>query len=272
MTNTLEKLLNQLSDFAPKFMGALLIIILGYIISKILARVVRKILEKIKVDRFGESLNQVEFVSKSNAQIKISVILSKFMFYFLFTFFLIAASDVLAMEAISSLVSGLFNLFPKLLVGFIFLIFGTLLSELLRKILEATLTSLGIASAKMIAMFLFYFLLINVFILAISQADINTDFLQQNISIIIAGGVIAFAIGYGLASKDIVANFLSSLYTKDKLSVGDIVEINGDRGQVISIDKTSVTLASEDKKVIYPLKYFLHEKVAIFTHHKRLDK
>ena len=118
---------------------------------------------------------------------------------------------------------------------------------------------------------MFYFLFINVVILAIAQAEINTEFLQQNISIIIAGGVFAFAIGYGLASRDVVSNFLSALYTKDKVKVGDIIEIDGEKGQVTLLDKTSITIASSDKKVVYPLKYLLNQKVSIYSSDQRLE-
>ena len=271
MTSTLEQLISQIVAFTPKFMGALVILIFGIIIAKIVAGFIRKVLTKIKIDRFGEKLNEIEFIRKSNFNIKLSVIFSKFIYYFLFVFFLVAAADVLAMPAISDLVLGLFNLIPKLIVAFVFLIFGTLLAELIRSLMEATLMSLGISSAKIISNFIFYFLFINVVILAIAQAEINTEFLEQNISIIIGGGVLAFAIGYGLASKDVVANFLSSLYTKDKVKIGDIIEIDGDKGQVTELDKTSVTISTSEKKVIYPLKYLLNEKVSIYRDDLLLD-
>ena len=271
MTSTLEQLINQIIGFAPKLAGALVIIIFGIIISKIVSGFIRRMLAKIKIDRFGEKLNDIDFIRKANMNIQLSLILSKFIYYFLLIFFLVAAADVLAMPAISDLVLGLFNLIPKLIVAFIFLIFGTLLADLLRSIMETTLVSLGISSAKMIANFLFYFLFINVVILAIAQADINTEFLEQNISIIIGGGVLAFSIGYGLASKDVVSNFLSSLYTKDKVKIGDVIEIDGEKGQVIEIDKSSLTISTQEKRVVYPLKYLLNEKVSIFKDELLLD-
>jgi len=271
MSDTLNQLLQQMSLYIPRALSALVILILGIIIAKFVAGLVKKALRKIKIDKFGEKLNEIEFISNSNLSISLSSIISKFIYYFLFIIVLVVSTDILALPAISALIVDLFNLMPKLLVGFVMLIFGTLLAELIRKLVETTLMSLGIPSAKIISNFLFYFLFINVVILAIAQAEINTAFLEQNISIIIGGGVFAFAIGYGLASKDIVSNFLSSLYTKDKVQIGDIIEIAGERGQVIALDKTSVTIGSADKKVIYPLKYLLNEKVSIFTSDKRLE-
>ena len=271
LSDTLQQLLRQLGEFIPKFLGALVLIIIGFIVAKFVSSIIRKVLEKIKIDKFGEKLNEIDFINNANLNIKISAVLAKFVYYSLLILFLIFAADILAMPTISALVFGLFNFIPKLIVAFIFLIFGTLLSELIRSIVEATLLSLGIPSAKIISNVLFYFLFINVVILAIAQAEINTEFLQQNISIIIAGGVFAFAIGYGLASRDVVSNFLSALYTKDKVKVGDIIEIDGEKGQVTLLDKTSITIASSDKKVVYPLKYLLNQKVSIYSSDQRIE-
>ena len=127
----------------------------------------------------------------------------------------------------------------------------------------AALDSLGIPSAKLISAFLFYFLFINVVISAIAQADINTGFLEQNLSIVIGGIVAAFAIGYGLASKDMVANFLGSFYTQGKVKEGDTITIDGITGLVVEIDRNSLIMESEGKEVVVPLSMIMKEKIEI---------
>ncbi|MGB4960860.1 MAG: mechanosensitive ion channel domain-containing protein, partial [Saprospiraceae bacterium] len=111
--------------------------------------------------------------------------------------------------------------------------------------------------------FVFYFIFINIIIVALSQAQINTEFFAQNISIIIAGGVLAFSIGYGFASKDLVASFLASYYTKDKLNIGDKVTLNGVTGNITNVDKSSVTVTSGTKDVIIPLNKILQNNIEI---------
>ncbi len=264
MTETLIKLWNQFVEVIPNFVGALTIFIVGFIIAKIVSRVVVKLLEKIQIDKFGEKLAEIDIFQKANLKIKLSKIFGKIIYYFLLLFFMVAATDVLNMPAISNLVTGMFNLVPKLIVGFIILIFGILLADGIRGIVETTLTSLGLPSAKMISSFLFYFLFINVVISAIAQAEINTAFLEQNISIVIGGGILAFAIGYGLASKDSVGNFLASFYANGKVAVGDVIELDNVKGEIINMDKNSVTILSEDRHIVYPLKMLLNEKISIY--------
>ena len=270
MTSSVQQFLNQIWAFAPRVIMAIIIAIVGIIISKFVSKMLRKLLEKIKIDQFGAKLNEIDFIQSANLDIKLSAILSKVVYYFMTLIFLIMASDILAMPAISNLFADLFNLIPKLIVGFFILIFGVLMSDMIRKLVETTLNSIGVSSSKIVASFLFYFLLINVVVVAIAQAEVNTDFLQQNISILIGGGVLAFAIGYGLASKEVMTNFLSSFYSKDKVHIGDFIEIAGEEGEVIGIDKNSITLAANGKKVIFPLSILMSQKVTILNN-KRLN-
>ena len=184
-------LLKQFFSAVPKVLLALVIIIVGIIISKIIAGIVKRLLGKIGVDRLGEKLSEIDIVQQSNVSIKISSILSKFIYYILLLFFMIASAEALGMPAISNLVSDIINFIPNLIVAIIMLILGLLVAEALKNIVLTALKSLGIPSANMISSFIFYFILITVFVSALRQAAVETEFLETNLSILIAGIVFA---------------------------------------------------------------------------------
>ncbi|NNE26980.1 MAG: mechanosensitive ion channel [Saprospiraceae bacterium] len=263
-SNALQELITKFVSGVPNFVMAVVVALVGIIVSKIVSKIVKKFLIKIKIDKLGDKLNEIEFIEKSNFTIKLSTVFSKVVYYFLVLFFLVAASDVLKMPAVSNLVIGIFNLIPHLIVAGIILILGTLLADAIRGISQTGMESLGIPSARMIANFVFYFLFINVVISAMTQAKINTEFLAQNISLIIGGLVLAVAIGYGLASKESMANFLASYYSRGKFEVGDTITIDDTTGRVVSMDKSCVTIVNEaGHKVIFPLSKISQSKIEI---------
>ena len=205
-------------------------------------------MERIKIDRFANQLNDIELVAKTRWEIKPSQILSKLLYYLLLLIFVIAATDVLGMPAISNLISDILNYIPLLFTAVLVLAIGVIFSDFIRKLVLTTCESLGIPSAKVISSFVFYFLLINVLISALSQAQIDTEFIASNISIILGGAVLAFGLGYGLASRDLFANFLTSFYSKGKISPGDVITVEGIRGEVVDMDKTSVIIQTGEGK------------------------
>lgn len=261
MRNALSDMATKFAETVPNILMAIVIFIIGYIIAKIVANIVKRGLKKLGVDKIGDKLNEIDIVEKTKMNIKISGLASKFLYYFILLFFTVAATSVLGIPEISNLVTDIFTFIPNLLVALIVLILGTLLADMLRKVIHTALTSLGISSAGLISSFLFYFLFINIVIVALGQAKIDTSFLSQNISIIIGGIVLAFAIGYGLASKDVMANIVASFYSKDQFVVGQKITIDGETGIVNEIKKNALIIKTDTGKIMFPLSHATNTKV-----------
>lgn len=261
MRNALADMVTKFAETVPNILMAFVIFIIGYIVAKIIANITKKGLKKVGADKIGDKLNAIDIIEKTNVNIKISELASKFLYYFILLFFTVAASSVLGIPEISNLVSDIFTFIPNLLVALIVLILGTLFADTLRKIIHTALKSLGISSAGLISSFLFYFLFINIVIVALGQAKIDTSFLSQNISIIIGGIVLAFAIGYGLASKDVMANIVASFYSKDQFVVGQKITIDGETGVVNEIKKNALIIKTNTGKVMFPLSHATNTKV-----------
>ncbi len=260
----LKDLVAGFMDGVPKFVMAIVVLIIGIIIAKIIRNIVKKALEKVGVDNLGEKLNEIDIIEKSNVKIKISTILSKVVYFILVLFFFAASAEILQMPAVTNLVQDAIKLVPNLIVAGIILIIGTILADLLRSVAQTTLESLGIPSARLLASFIFYFMLINIVISALTQAQVNTEFLSQNISLVIGGVILAFAIGYGLASKNSMANFLASYYSKGKFDVGDTITIDQEKGKIVDIDKSSLVMITESgSKIIFPLSQVTKSKIEI---------
>jgi hypothetical protein len=111
----------------------------------------------------------------------------------------------------------------------------------------------------------FFFLLFITIILALGQAGINTALLESSFNIIVGGMVLAFSIGYGFASKEILLNIISSFYSKNKFMEDQVIEIQGTKGKILSIDNTSITLETESGQTIFPLKVLQSEKVTLYN-------
>ena len=268
MPDPMELLKDLLAGFIaviPNLFGALALFIIGLIVAKVVSKGLKKLLSSLGADKLAERLNEIEIVYNSNIRLVPSVLFSKIAYYFLLFIFAVAAADVLKMPAISSLMGDLLNYVPILISALAVFIVGLLLSDFLKNIVKTACDSLGIPSAGLISNVVFYFLFLNVVMIALSQARIDTEFIQSNLSILFGGVVLAFAIGYGFASRSIIANFLASFYNKGKVQIGDTIGINGLKGEVIDIDSSTLTLQLADgRQVLIPLSKLASENIEIF--------
>lgn len=259
----LEDVFYQMLSVIPNLIGAILLFLVGWIIAKLVAKVLKRVLVTLRIDSVGDKLNEIEFIEKSNLKIVPSKILSKIVYYILLLIFTIAATETLGMETVSNLISDLIAYIPYVISALIFMVIGLLFADFIKGLVLTALKSLGVPSARMISNFIFYFLVITVAMSALAQAKVNTEFLNSNITLILGAIVAAFAIGYGFASRDIIANFLASFYSKGKVNLGDMVTINNTTGEVIAMDNSSLTIQTGDKRVIIPLSKLTTEKIEI---------
>ncbi len=266
----LQQVLSRFAGAAANIVGALVILLVGWLVSKLVAKGVKKILESLKADRLAEKINETEFATKANLKIKVSKFTSKIVFYVLMLVFFMAATDVLGMQVVSNTFGDLIAYLPRLLSAIILFVLGIYLAEFVKNIVLVTSNSLGIPSGKIIASFVFYLIFLTMTISALSQASIETSLITSNLTVILGGVVMAFAIGYGFASKDTMANFLASFYSKNKVKIGDVISLDGNKGKVVAMDSTSITLQGEGKIIVIPLKKLTSEKVEIFSGERHL--
>lgn len=263
VAETLQYQMAQLAAVIPNLIKALAILLVGFILAKVLGSVIRRLLKTLGADRLAERLNSIEMIEKSNIRLVPSKLFSKIIYYIVLFIFLMAAVDALGMESVSLLMADVVEYMPKALAAFLVLIFGMFICDFIKKIVLTTCESLGIPAAKLIANAVFYFLFLNVIMITLKQADLQTEFMENNISIILAGIIFAFAIGYGLASRPIMANLLASFYNKDRLRIGDEITLDGQRGRIVAMDNNSITLETREARVIVPISKILTQGVAI---------
>jgi hypothetical protein len=264
LIDTFSKLIEQFSTFTSNLISAIVILLVGWIVAKTTSLIIKNVLSRLGIDKIGDRIKEIDAIKKFNLDFKLSKVISIIVYIFILLFLSVSAADKLGVPAISSMFLTLVNFIPKVIVASVMTLLGLFLSDLARNFVVSLCKSFNIASGKLIGMGVFFFLLFITVILALGQAGINTALLESSFNIIIGGMVFAFSIGYGLASKDILLNIMSSFYSKNKFSEGQVIEISGVKGKILKIDNTSLILDTNGSQTIFPLKVLQSEKVTIF--------
>lgn len=265
LINTFNTLINQFIDFVPRLMGCLVILIVGYLVAKGVAVLVKNVLGRVGFDRIGEKLNEISIVKQLKTEIKLSEIIAKVLYYFILLVFLTAATETLGVDAITSMVLSIVNFIPQLIAAAIMLQVGIMLADVIKNTVTGLCKSFNIPSAKLIGNVVFIFFLIITFISALGQIGIETALLESSFNLILGGIVAAFALGYGIASRDVLANMIAAIYSRNKYKVGQVVKLDEVKGTITQLDNVSVTIRNADTTTVFPLQLFQSKKVEIFN-------
>ncbi len=263
---TLESLSGMGKEMAlalPKILGAIIILILGWVVIKIVLFLLKKILKLAKVDMLNDKINGMEVAGKGDLNVDIIKIILGFVRWFLILVFLIVAADILDWKIISKEIGNLLHYLPKFFSALALLMLGFYIGNFVKKTIKRLFDSLEFGGSIIVSNLFFYVIVIFMSITALNQAGVDTTIITNNITLILGSFLLAFALGVGLGSKEIVADILRAFYTRKTYVVGDRIVIGGDEGVIKSIENNSLTLETRSGKYVIPIKDVVSQKVQI---------
>ncbi|GAB4376674.1 MAG: hypothetical protein Kow0075_04010 [Salibacteraceae bacterium] len=263
--NSLQALGETLMGAIPNILGALILLLLGWLLAKGAAKLTQRLLKKTNIDRWTEKLSGSEAFQKNKIKIDTAKVISGFVYWLIILVFFITASDTLGWKSVSKEIGTLVRYLPQLLSAIVIFVIGMYIANFVRQALLATFTSLGVTGSKLLSDLAFYVILILLSVTAMNQAGINTQILTNNISIILGSVLFAFALAFGLGAKDLLHNMLSGLYSRRSFDVGDRIRIDGNEGVIESIDNVHVVLGTDKGKLVIPAGEFVKKNVEILS-------
>jgi hypothetical protein len=264
---SLQEVLRQIIGVLPNIIGALVLLLLGWILAKTVSAIIARILRRIGLDKLADKLNETDAFRESNITIRPVIIIQKFLYWTIFLIFILSATETLGLDILTQQVSKIIDFIPKLLTAMIIMGIGFYLADAIKRMVGNAAQAFGIPSWKVISYGVFYVLMIAISITALEQAGIMTDIIKWNIYIVLAGVFLAFAIAYGFAARNVLTSILTSYYSKSSFSVGLIIELEGYKGTIVKMDNVSFTLDLGTEYVVFPQSKLLNDKVII--HHPK---
>ena len=131
----------QIITFVPKLLGFLAILIIGYFVAKLLARIVDSLLERIGFDKWVERGALKTALERSNFDA--SDILSVVTFWAVFLIALQLAFGVFGPNPVSDLIEGIIAYLPNLFAAVVILVIVAALAKVVTDLLSAALGSVA---------------------------------------------------------------------------------------------------------------------------------
>lgn len=263
ITNSLQKVLDQLLSTLPSLIGAIVILFIGWLLAKLLSRIVARVLRRIGLDKLADKLNNTETFQESNITIRPVIIIEKFLYYTLIFITLLSASEVLGMDLLSEQIGSLIAYIPNLLTALVILAVGFYIADSVKQLVANTAQSFGIPAWRFIGGTVFVLIMLVVAVTALDQARIDTSMVRQNATVILGGIMLAFAVAYGYAARGVLRSMLGAYYSRGSYQIGQTIELEGHVGTIVRMDKVSFSIDTGEKYVVFPMERLLSDTVII---------
>ncbi|WP_179019863.1 mechanosensitive ion channel family protein [Winogradskyella forsetii] len=245
----------------PNIIGAIFVIVIGWIVTKLVVKLIKKLLKLAKVNRLDDKLNEIEIIEGKQLNFDTVKIVSGFVKWVMYIALLITASDIMGLEIISKQVSSLLDYLPQLFAALVIFILGLLFANFVKKSLKSLFESMDLSGGKLISQVVFFLLLTFISITALNQGGINTQIITDNINMIIAAFLLAFAIAIGLGSKEVVGKLLNTFYARKTFEVGQKIIFNNEIYTIDAVQSISIILKNSKGRLIVPIKDLVENQV-----------
>jgi hypothetical protein len=201
-------------DFIPDVIGALIVFGIGWYVAKVVAKIVTKMLQQLRLDQIFEQKGWKEILEKADLKVTISQFIGEISKWILIIVFLLAAVEILGFVQFANFLRDLINWLPNLVIAVAIFVVAVIVGDILAKIARASVEKIkgGVGrSAEILTRWAVY---IFATLAILMQLGIATDLIRILFAGLVAGLAIAFGIAFGLGGKDVATEFLRDLREK----------------------------------------------------------
>jgi len=259
VSDTFSNLSQQIVDYSPQLLGAIGVLLIGWLIAHTLSLSTRKLIQGL--DALFAKFARMEGIHREKIQSSYASIISRIVFWVVMLFFLAVVANILGWDIFFGWLDSIVSFLPGLISGLIIMLGGFLLSNLAKAGIISAAHKSGLSQSTMIARAVQSVIIFSAIIIGVEQIGLNVGFLSNIIVAIVAILLAGAALAFSLGARDMVANIIGAQYTRKYCRVGDQVRIGDVEGEIIELSQAFIVLETRTGQAIIPAKYF-HEQVS----------
>lgn len=222
----------------PDLLGALVILLIGYGIGKLLQLVVTKLLKAAHFDRLMEREGVTPALQRANINRTPAEILGIIVYWFIFLLAIQAAAGALGLTALTDAVESIILYVPNVIAALVIVLLGGWLASFLQRLTKGSADAAGISYASILGNLVLAFVLFFTFTIAMDVLGVNLTFLITAFAILLGGLALAGAVAFGLGARQMAADVLAGRELRNILQPGDTFTTDEMSGTLTEIRPT----------------------------------
>lgn len=218
---TLSGFGERLAAFGPNLLAMILILAVGLLVSGALRVALRWLLPRIGFDGFAERIGLATVLQRGGVSRRPSGVVALTAAWAVLGLFVLLAIGALDLPIAMDLLQRTFTYLPQVLIAIAILVLGALVSALLRRTVLIAAVNAGLPSARFLAGAVHSGLLTLFAAMALEHLGVGRQILIVSFGILFGGVVLALALAFGLAGRDMARDLLEHLLRGRRDSGGD---------------------------------------------------
>jgi hypothetical protein len=211
-----REFLHQVAQFLPRLLLALVVVAIGWLLSKAARFAVERGLRAVNFTVLTERAGTDSFLQQAGLRGDTTTLFGLVAYWVAILATLMIAFNGLGLTYITDLLGRVVLFTPKLLVAMLVVVFGSYCARFVGGAVYTYCVDAQIPDADLLGRIARYLIVIFVVMIAIGQVEVGGDIVQRTFLILLAGLVLALALAFGLGGKEWAAAMLERWWPRHK--------------------------------------------------------
>lgn len=196
----------------PALIGALVILFAGYLLAKVLEKLVERGLRRIRLNHMLERGGVIQAVERSGTHVNPTRVLANLVFWLVMFTVILLAANALGLDSLANVVSTLVSYIPSVIAAIVIILLGIVLGSFVGGLIAASagavhggrvLARIGRGGVILLAIFM-----------ALQELGIATDIVTTAFAILFGAIALALSLSFGLGNRELAGEITREWYER----------------------------------------------------------
>ncbi|OGZ35852.1 MAG: hypothetical protein A3A94_01720 [Candidatus Portnoybacteria bacterium RIFCSPLOWO2_01_FULL_43_11] len=211
ITDSLQTLWMGFIGFLPNLLGALIVFIIGWIISAALGKLAAQVINILRIDQILEKIGFKNALDRAGLKLNSGKFIGELIKWFLIIVFLMAAVDILGLDQVTEFLKRVLFYIPQIIVAVLILLAAVMVANFLQKLVKASVEAADLQSANFLGVVTKWAVLVFAILAALLQLGIAPGLIQTLFMGLVGALALGAGLAFGLGGKDLASQLLTKI-------------------------------------------------------------
>jgi small-conductance mechanosensitive channel len=252
LQNAFNDMLSGAITFFPRLLTTILILLVGWLIARLIAAVVKRFAGRVRLERLLEQTGITAGLERAGIERTGTEVLASLLYWIVFLNFLLIGLESLGLVAAVEPLRNLIAFLPRLLAALVTLTAGVLLAQFLGRAAQAAMNSMGVEFYQEVGQGVNILLIIMIVIVVLEQLGIDASIMTSIFTNVLTIGIAGLALAFGLGGRGVARNVLAGYYAHEQFAIGDNIVVDGVEGTLEGIGTLTAEVRGADELLVIP--------------------
>lgn len=211
VTKVLQDIWDRILNFLPDLLGAIVILIVGWIIADLIAWAVDRVLRLLRLPDLFKSAKVEDLVKRTGSELDTTGLIAALVKWVLLLVTFIAAADVLKLDTVQDFLDRVLSYLPNVIAAGAILLIGAIFAHFMAAVVKGAISAAKLKFVELVGNTTKYAILVFAVLAALDQLGVASPFLQTLFMGFVAFLAIAGGLAFGLGGQKVASEWLEKL-------------------------------------------------------------